>query len=172
MPIWLAAGTAHRDAGSQARGNRAAHGGRSAGWVMVAPIIPGLTDLETPAILEAAKEPLVPRRPAMCCCGCRWPCGRSSKIGCGASAVGPQGYRPDTINSRWSDVPVSVRQSHAGQRGLCRADCASLSKCLPRNTGIHGRLPCARQQPIPPAAANERADAVVLIGQITALQNR
>ncbi len=48
--------------------------------VMVAPIIPGLTDSEMPAILAARARP-ARVRPVMSCCGCRLPCGRSLPTG-------------------------------------------------------------------------------------------
>ena len=44
----------HLHAGAAAGGDRDPGGGRRAGAVMVAPIIPGLNDVEVPSIVEAA----------------------------------------------------------------------------------------------------------------------
>ena len=48
--------------------------------VMVAPVIPAINDCEIERILDAAALP-APRRPAMCCCGCRWRCATCSANG-------------------------------------------------------------------------------------------
>ena len=40
--------------------------------VMVAPIVPAITDSEIERILKAAHGRRARARPAMCCCACRW----------------------------------------------------------------------------------------------------
>ncbi len=78
---------------------------RSAGWrrsrscraagvpaaVMVAPVIPGVTDHEIEAILDPRPWPWARARPAISCCVCRWRRRICSPIGC--SNIIPDKYR-------------------------------------------------------------------------------